>query len=372
MKPRLLYLVTEDWYFLSHRLPMAAAARDAGFEVHVATRVSEGRERIEQHGFAVHPLSWQRGSVAPVANLRAVGELRGLLRRLEPDILHNVAMKPGVLGGLAATGRRDMAVLSSVAGLGSLFLNDTARGRVLRLGVGAMLRHLLNRRRARAIVQNQDDAQALKTLGVRPRNIVLIPGSGVDTDTLTPLPEPGGPVTAAFVGRMLEDKGLRALMTAHRILRDKGVDLTLLLAGNPDPENPTSISASELQAWSRQPGVRWLGHVGDINEVWARAHFAVLPSRREGMPKSLLEAAACGRAMVAADAPGCRDIARQGVTGLTHKIDDAEAIADAMERLASDPALRATFAANARRLALEEYSAKRVGEMVVALYKESV
>src|SRR6266849_3131743 len=198
-------------------------------------------------------------------------------------------------------------------------------------------------------------ASATRSSRSRPRRIVLIPGSGVDTVTLRPLPEPSGPMTIAFVGRLLADKGIRTLIEAQRQLRSKGINL--LIAGTPDPANPASVSQAEAEAWGREPGITWLGHVDDISSVWARAHIAVLPSRREGLPKSLLEAAACGRPMVATDVPGCREIAIAGETGLLVPPDQAQALAAAIETLAAAPELRARFGRAARRLAEERFAA---------------
>lgn len=369
MAKRILYLVTEDWYFLSHRLPMAQAAQAAGYEVHVATRVEAGSEAIVAEGFKVHPLSWHRGSTSPIGNLQAVGEVRRLLRRLEPQILHNIALKPVLVGSFAATGQRGLAVVNNLAGLGSIYLARSARGRAIRRAVTPLLRRCLDRPNARAVVQNPDDRTMLEGLGVTPDHIVLIPGSGVDTDKLTPLPEPDGPVTAAYVGRMLEDKGLHALRAAYALLRARGKPIELLLAGDCDPENPGSLSAKEMQDWVGQAQFTWLGHVNDISQVWKCAHIAVLPSRREGLPKSLLEAAACGRPMVATDVPGCREIARQGETALLVPVDDAAALAEALERLAEDPDLRRRFGQAARKLVETAFSADEVGRQTVALYE---
>ena len=201
-----------------------------------------------------------------------------------------------------------------------------------------------------------------------PENVVLIAGSGVDTDLLAPLPEPPPPVTAAYVGRMLADKGVLTLIEAFALLGKKGVALKLLLAGDCDKENPGSLAPEQLREFASLYGIEWLGHVTDIRTVWAQSHFAVLASRREGLPKSLLEAAACGRAMVATDAPGCREIAIEGVTALTVPVDDVTALADAMERLAGDPALRERFAKAARALVETKFSAEAIGKEIVALY----
>ena len=175
-------------------------------------------------------------------------------------------------------------------------------------------------------------------------------------------------MTVGFVGRLLDDKGLRTLIAAHEILARRGQAVRLLIAGEPDPANPASIPPDEIAAWARRPGIDVLGHVADIRDVWKAAHIAVLPSRREGLPKSLLEAAACGRAIVATDVPGCREIARPDVNALLVPVDDAPALADAIARLANDGALRRKFGAAGRQLVEAEFSAAQVGKQTVALY----
>ena len=366
-KPVLVYLVTQDWYFMSHRVPMARAAQHAGYEVHVVTHVDQDGAAIEALGFRVHPLEWRRGSVNPLAFFSNIHAVRRLYRAIAPDIVHHVALQPTVVGSLAA-GHLPCMRLNAVTGFGFVFTSTTAKARLARPVLRALLRRVLGHPRARVLVQNPDDRAAVKSLGVADDLISTISGSGVDTATLTPLLEPPGPVTMAFVGRLLDDKGVRTLVAAHEILARRGRQVRLLIAGEPDPANPVSIPPEEIMDWSRRHGIEVLGHVTDISEVWKAAHIAVLPSRREGLPKSLLEAAACGRPIVATDVPGCREIAREGVNALLVPPDDAQALAGAIARLADDKDLRRKFGEAGRRLAENEYSAERVGADIVALY----
>lgn len=365
--PILVYLVTEDWYFTSHRLPMARAAQRAGYDVHVITHVNNGAAAIEAEGFRLHSVVWRRGSINPFAffsNFRAV---RRHYQAINPDLVHHVALQPTIVGSLAAYGLACMR-LNALAGLGFAFTSATPKARLIRPILRALLRHVLGHPRAAVLVQNPDDRAAVLSLGITDERIFVIPGSGVETDKLTPLPEPAGPVTAAFVGRLLDDKGLRTLVKAYEILERRGQPVRLLIAGDPDPANPVSIPPDEIAEWGRHPGLELLGHVADIREVWKAAHIAVLPSRREGLPKSLLEAAACGRAIVATDVPGCREIAREGVNALLVPPDDAQALADAIGRLASDADLRRQFGEAGRRLVENEFSATHIGQETIALY----
>ncbi len=371
MAQRVLYLVTEDWYFVSHRLPMARAARDAGFEVHVATRVRGQRAAIEAEGFRLQPVEWRRGSVDPSAALRTVADVRTILRRVEPQLVHAVGVQPSVLGTLAAVGL-PVVTLAAIAGMGFAFTSASPRARAVRAVLSAIMRASFGRGGGGVLVQNPDDRAAMLALGIRPSAITLIPGSGVDTRRLVPLADPPGPFTMAYVGRLLEDKGLAALLEAHRLLRSEGRDVRLLLAGERDPANPASFAQEVLDAWRQREGVTLLGHVQDIRTVWAAAHVAVLPSRREGLPLSLLEAAACGRALVATDVPGCREVARPGVNAELVPVDAAAPLARAIARLADDPARRARYADASRALAEAEFSSDRIGAEVVALYRRLI
>jgi glycosyltransferase involved in cell wall biosynthesis len=365
--PLLIYLVTEDWYFVSHRLPMALAAQRAGYQVHVATRVKAHGAEIEARGFTLHPLNWQRGSTNPLKVASIVRQVRDLYRRLKPDIAHHVALQPAVIGSMAATGL-PLVRLNALAGLGFVFTSRNVNALLMRPVLTALVRILFSSPLSAVLVQNPDDREAVHALGVAPQRVHLIPGSGVDTDAIKPLPEPDGEVTAAFVGRLLDDKGLRPLVEAQALMRQHGETVRLLIAGDCDPANPASISAAEIEDWRRRPGLELLGHVSGIEKVWRRAHVAVLPSRREGLPKSLLEAAAFGRPIVATDVPGCREIARHDVNAFLVPPDDPVALADAIAVLARDPALRSRLGAAGRAMVEAEFSSARIGTDIVSLY----
>ena len=367
MPRKILYLVSEDWYFVSHRLPMARAAKRAGYDVHVATNVDECGAQIEQEGFVLHPVHWRRGSLNPFRLLAAVLETRRIYRQVRPDLVHHVALVPSLIGSLAALGL-PIIRLNALAGLGFAFTSDTAKARMVRPMASPLLGWLFRRPGTSVLVQNPDDYAVVSALGVPKAAIAVIPGSGVDTDTLTPMPEPRGPFTVGFVGRLLDDKGVRTLVRAHELLTERGAAIQTLLAGEPDPSNPASIPDQVLEGWRHLPNLELLGHVDDIRSVWKQAHVAILPSRREGLPKSLLEAAACGRPLIATDVPGCREIARHGINALLVPADDAEALAQAIDTLRKDPDLRARFGSASREIAVTEYSSARIGQEITALY----
>ncbi len=366
---KLLYVANEDWAFLLNRLPMARAARKAGYEVHVATRVDKGAAAIEGEGFTLHPIPLRRGGISPLSAIRAILALREVTSRIRPDIAHHSGLQCCVYGSIAAFGRK-FPYVSALTGMGYVFTSATWRTRLLRAILKRLLPALLDRPGDVVLVQNPDDRAALVELGISEKRIVLIPGSGVDTDALQPLPEPDGPITYGFAGRLLTDKGIRALVAAHDIVRAQGLQTNLLIAGNPDPANPASVSLEEVNEWTRRPGITWLGHIKDISSLWKRCHFAILPSHREGLPGSLMEAAASGRAMIATDAPGCREIVINDQTGLLVPIEDPRALAQAIVKLANSTELRARYAKAAREFVVSKLSAKIIGEQIVHLYQD--
>jgi glycosyltransferase involved in cell wall biosynthesis len=366
---RLLYVANEDFAFLLNRLPMARAAREAGFEVHVATRVNRGAKDIEAEGFILHPIPFQRGGLSPFAAIPTILALRRIENEIKPQVLHHSGLQCCVYGSIAAFGKK-FSQVNAITGLGYIFTSTTWRTRLLKQSMRWILPLLLNRRRSLVLVQNPDDRAALDDLGIKQERMVLIPGSGVDTDALQPLPEPTGPITFGFAGRLLADKGIRALVAAQTILRRQGHDANLIIAGNLDPANPASVSQQEVEEWNRRPGITWLGHIEDIVSLWRSCHFAVLPSHREGLPVSLLEAAACGRPMIATDAPGCREIVIEDQTGLLVPIEDPAALARAITHLAASPELRARYGQAARQLVVSKLSAKIIGTSIVQLYDQ--
>ncbi len=370
-RPRLMFLVTEDWYFWAHRLPQARAARDAGFRVAVATRVDRHAARIKSEGFDLHALAWRRGSVSPIGAVAAVLEIAGLYRREHPDIVHHVSQKPILLGSMAARLAGVRRVVNALTGLGYLFVDRRLKARAVRAAVLPVLRVASAGPGVRFLVENPDDGAALRRLHVAPADrIVLIRGSGVDLDRYDALPEPTGPVTIACATRMLQIKGVADVVAAFRVLRARAVDARLLLAGAPDPENPAAIPESELRGWGAEPGITWLGHVADIREIWAQAHIAVLASRGgEGIPMSLMEAAACGRPMVATDVPGCREIVRPGETGCLVPPGDIDALAGALAHLVHEPGLRRRYGHAARERVAEGLDARTVGRATVEIYR---
>lgn len=354
--PRVLFMVTEDWYFLTHRLSLACALREAGAEVAVACGVADGREAIEQEGVRLVSCPFlARGGFGAASVLDTVRRLRSVLRATPHDVVVNVSIYVNLVGTLTALIAGSRRIVNVLTGLGFIFVSNSIRARVLRLAVRTVLRVYSRIPRVVMVVQNHDDLRLLEGLGFRPgRTLFLVRGSGVDADRHHPPAEPGPERLVTFVGRMLASKGAPELIEAARILRAGGQAYRIALVGTPDPANPQTVAEEDLQRAQEEGIVEYWGWRDDIREIYQRSALAVLPSWREGLPKSLLEAAANGLAMVAADVPGCREIVRHEETGLLVPARDPAALAEAIDRLMSDDTLRDRLARNARRLVVEE------------------
>ena len=366
---KILYLVSEDWYFCSHRLPLGIAAREAGAEVVVATRINEHADTIEQAGLRVENLKMRRSGRNPFVDILTLQQLTSLYRREKPDLVHHVALKPILYGGFAAWQTNVPHVVNAVAGMGFMFISQGLFARTLRPLITKAQSALMNRCNTKTILQNPDDfALYTKDFGVTADHIVVIPGAGVDIDRFIPIPEPCGTPVVVCVSRMLRDKGIFELVEATRLLHEKGVKLRVRLVG-PVDDNPASIPRATLTEWQNEGVVEVVGPSNDIPGEYAQAHIAVLPSYREGLPKSLIEAAACGRPIVATDVPGCREACVDGKTGLLVPARSVEPLADALERLTLDATLRHRLGGNARRRAEEVFAQNIINAKTLALYE---
>ena len=302
-------------------------------------------------------------------SLESSAKFVNVYRLIEPDIAHHVSLQASLVGSLATVGL-PLTCVNAITGLGTSITGSGPKFSLARAIVKIAGPPLLNRRRSAVLVQNPDDRAALERLGIDRSRIALIPGSGVNICALTPTLEPEGAITIAFVGRLIETKGVRVLVTAYDILQKRRHDIRLLIAGTPDPSNPSSITEKEIDSWRSRPNLIYLGFVEDISALWNKANIAVQPSLGgEGLPLSLLEAAACGRALIATDVPGNREIARQSINAEVVPANDAESLANAIERLADNPQLRRNYGMASRQLVEQEFSDERIGRDIVALYR---
>ena len=369
--PRVLLLITEDWYFRSHRLDLARAAREAGMDVLVITRSPDQGKWITKEGFRYLPIPFSRGSWHPLREVSAVIALVRLYQREQPDLVHHVGMKPIIYGSCAARLAGVPAVVNAFAGLGSAFLMNGRWSRLLRVGLKAGLRSGLALPNSRAIFQNRDDSELLIREQIVYRSQVrIINGSGVDHGAFTPMPENEGLPIVLLPSRMLWDKGVKEFVDAARRLRSDCIQAKFVLVGKVDHDNPSHISEEQLWTWHREGVIEWWGHREDMPQVLKCAHVVVLPSYREGCPKVLLEACACGRPVVATSVPGCREIVRDGENGFLVPKKDAVRLAEAIKALLDNPPLRMRMGKRGREIVLREFSSARVASQTLAVYQE--
>jgi glycosyltransferase involved in cell wall biosynthesis len=368
----LLFIVTEDWYFWSHRLALARAMRAAGWQVTVAARVQAHGARIEAEGFRLVALPWRRGGGSLLAEIATIWQLYRLMRHERPDLVHLIALKCIVYGGIAARLAGIRARVSTVAGLGYVFTSKSPKARLLRPLLRLALHLAMAGRGSLVTVQNPDDRRRLADGIVAAERMILIRGSGVDTGRFSPAPEPDGVPVVAMACRMVRDKGIGVVVEAARQLKAAGIAVRIRLAGATDPENRDAHTAEEILGWVAAGLVEWDGPVEDVPALWRSSHIAVYPSvYGEGIPKTLLEAAACGKPIVTTDMPGCRETVEDGVSGFLVPPGDAGAVADRLRRLIEDPSLRRRMAEAARAKALAEFADARIVAETLAVYRRA-
>ena len=374
-RPKLLFVVNVDWFFLSHRLPIALKAMGQGYEVHIATALTDKLTLLQSHGLVVHPLSLHRSSTGLWETGKTFWQILRVFKLIKPDVVHLVTIKPVLLGGLAARLANVPAVVSAISGLGFVFVAKGIKATIRRWLVGSLYGLALGHRNLRVIFQNPDDLSCLaRFVHVPDRKVTMIRGSGVDLTQYRVKPFPTGAPVVLLASRLLVDKGVREFVESAKILRQRGVlaqDARFVIVGKPDLPNPASLRPDELAQWTEEGVVELWGHRTDMPEVMEVAHVFVLPSYYgEGLPKVLIEAAACGRVVVTTDHPGCRDAIDSGVTGVLVPVRDAVALANAIQELLSDPVRCATMGQAGRDLAESAFDVRQVAAVHLQIYQE--
>lgn len=367
----LLFVVNAPDFFLSHRLPLAIAAKSVGYTVHIATGPGPACNQIAKLGFTHHLLPLSRSGRNPVVELCSLWALYQLMSKMRPILVHLVTIKPVLYGGLMARLAGVPAMVAAISGLGTVFVARDQRRSWMRLGVEWLYRLALSHSNAKVIFQNPDDRLALVSVGaVRDEQTALIKGSGILLMEYPMRSEPEDVPVVTFAARLLRDKGVNEFVEAARILKERGVAARFWLVGSPDPGNLTSISEGDVSLWGQKGLVEPLGYRDDIADLFAKSNIIVLPSYREGLPKALVEAAACGRAVVTTDVPGCRDAIEPGMTGLLVPVRDAVALADAIQVLIENPVKRKLMGIAGRALAEREFAIEKVVEAHLKIYRE--
>ncbi len=366
--PRLLIFVIDAPFFVTHRLPAAIAAHKEGYEVHVAAPIDPtsprgdlaAQKQITDEGLSFHTIPLKRSSLNPLKELGVVLAVRRLIKKIDPHVLHCVGTKPIVYGGFLTRFFGGPTPVFAVTGLGTVFMG---RGKRHRLRQGLMRAGFLNAFRtpgSQIIFQNPEDEEVFFDSGVlKDGHYHMIGGVGVDLERFSPRQKTDDTsgLTVMLAARLIEAKGVRYFVEAARRLKPKHPETRFVLAGHSDPESPTDIASTEIEAWQSEGIVEWWGHVDNMAEALGKADIFCLPSHyREGVPKVLLEAAASGLPIVTTEMPGCRDVVAHEETGLLVPPRDEGALTQALERLISDQAFRGQAAIAARRRAEMEFS----------------
>ena len=366
-----MFVVTEDWYFVSHRLGLAKAAKKAGFEVSIAARVGGHRDVIEKSGLTLHNINFDRSGVGPLREVSTIANLIKLYRQERPDIVHHVAMKPVVYGSIAARVAGIKFVVNALGGLGFAFRSTGWRASAMKNVIRPLLKRALSGGNSRLILQNEDDRRMLTEMklidGDKTR---LIKGAGINLETYPKADCLYQPPLVVLPARLLKDKGVGEFVAAAKALREEGCLARFALVGEPDPANPASFSKNDIEQWKSSGEVECWGWRKDMPNVFAQAQIVCLPSYHEGLPKALLEAAASHCAMVATDIPGCRPIVKHGETGWLVRPRDVESLKLALREAIERPDLRQKFAAAAYDNIKKEFTLERVVAQTLAIYEE--
>lgn len=370
---KLVFIVTEDWFFCSHFLPMARAARELGLDVSVICRVRNHRMMIEETGAKVIPLEAERRSLNPFAAAAATWRLSRLLKEEKADLIHCIALRSILVGGTAAMLAGVKRRIYALTGLGFLGARQDTTGRMARQVVRGLIGVLTNSD-TRFLFENTDDPRMLGLDPSDQNHVTIVGGAGVDPDKLTVSPLPAQPpLRVAVIARMLWSKGIDLAVEAASHAIERGAQIELSLYGAPDPSNPKAVPEETLRQWSARPGITWHGPTNDVVSVWRDHHVCCLPSRGgEGLPRTLLEGAACGRALVTTAVPGCRDLVRNGIEGFVVPSDDVRALTEAFLALAADPTRVAAMGQAARERILNGHTERDVMDGVQGLYRRSL
>ncbi len=366
---RLLFVDNDPKTFVLHRFNLALGLRDMGFEIHVASPAGDAVGIIEAAGFHHHAIPLDRKSTNPLSEVGTLAALIRLCRRVRPDIVHNLRLKPVLYGGIAANLTRVPACVGTLTGLGHVFTTKTRKTAFIQPLVLLALRVVFAARSRRLIVENGDDRDLLITARVLEPERISVMSSGVDIRRFRPEPEPAGPLVVLCAARLLREKGIPAFLETARRIRASGVSARFILAGSPDPGNPSTLRGKDLQSSIDRGDIEWQQWNDNMPRLIASSHIACLPSHREGVPRFLLEAAACGKPIVTTDAPGCREVVRDGENGFIVPIDDVDALVRALCRLILEPEVRSRFALMSRRIAEDVFSAEAALEHALSIYR---
>ena len=369
--PKLHFVVNEDWAFVSHFFERAVAAQSAGYKVDISAHCGEKQTVLEAAGFTIYPHNISRSGTNPFIEIRNLFAMIKVFRKSKPDIIHLIALKPIVIGAIAARIYGKAQVVCAPIGMGYLFSSNDRKARLLQPLVRFVLRRLLRLKNTQVIIENDEDCESLVSGNfVKMSNIQVIKGAGVDLSLYKAIPENLDAQVITMFSRVLRDKGVLDYVEAAQIVHREFPNALFQLVGDCDPGNPTSFSESEVRSWESAGSIKWLGYRTDVPELLAASNIVCLPSYREGLPKTLIEACAAQRAIVATDVTGCREVVSHGSNGLLTPVRNPEKLAEAISLLLGDPIQRTTFAKNGRVRAETEFASSIVIKRTLSVYEK--
>jgi glycosyltransferase involved in cell wall biosynthesis len=373
MSARLVYVVSEDWVFVSHRLSLAKQAIANGFDVIAITHIDKHEDILRSSGLKVINVNFSRSFKKPFSDVVSIYKLIKLFSQLKPDVIHNVGLKVSLISSIAASFSKVPVVINAYTGLGYVFSSSDKLAKMIVLFLNPALRYLNGRENTWAVFQNKDDRKIFENNNlINESKTILIKGSGVDANEFSFSGESEEPIIIMLASRMLWDKGVGEFVDASKLLKLKYPEVRFVLVGDIDEQNPMSLTKDIIDAWVDEGVVEWWGHKQTMSKTLKLAHVVVLPSYREGLPKVLLEAASVGRALIAADVPGCREIVRNEVNGYLVEVKNAACLAEAIKKLILNKELRMEMGKKGREIVEKELSSEIINEQFINLYQSSI
>ncbi len=362
-----MFVVNIDWFFISHRLPLALEALKKGYEVHIACGITDKKEYLESLGLKVYPLNLSRSGTRIKGEIKAFIEIYKILKNISPDIAHFVTIKPVLYGGIASRFLNIHKKVFSISGLGFIFIKQGFKASIVRILIKTLYRLALGGKNSHVIVQNPDDKAMVNSIVKVP--ITMIRGSGVNLSQYNYIEESNENIKISMACRLLKDKGVFEYVEASKILKIKYSNIEFKLYGDIDTYNPASLTSSDIENIKEDGFVKVYGFSSDIEKIFSDSNIVVLPSYREGLPKVLIEAAACGRAVVTTDVPGCRDAIEPNITGLLCEVKSSKSLAEQIEKLILNNELRNDMGKAGRELAQKEFDINKVVEKHFEIYE---
>ena len=355
-------------------MPLAIAAQKEGFDVYLITKKISHSDLIRKHGINVINLDLRRGEVSLFSDILMFMKLINILQKIKPDIIHNVALKPILYGNMAALLTNVHSSINSFAGLGYIFISNSLKAKVINSILKIVFRIILNGKNNRIIFQNEDDLKLMVSKKFVKKNIsTIIRGSGVDKKKFRYTVENNNTQNIVLASRLLWDKGIGEFVKASKIIKKKNYkNLRFIIVGKIDDQNPSSISKKKLLYWQEKKIIEWWGFNEDINKVYEQSNIVCLPSYREGLPKSLIEAAACGRAIITTDVPGCREIVINDYNGKLVPKKNASLLAKAILELINDNYMRNRMGKNGLKYFKDNFTIEHIISQHMLIYLDQL